>query len=177
MSYPEWSYFPRNAKAPDWVPRVVEIVAAVETTVSTVTEKGPTSDAVLAAIAPGLLGLGFQVEINKAKNSRIRRPVLYGPNGREAVAYEIDAFHDGFGIALEVEAGRGAANNADYRDIVRASLILDAAYFVILMPQQYRSLSGERSVAAYRGTQALIEALYASQRLRLPFTGVLTIGY
>ena len=68
------------------------------------------------------------------KAAKIFRPVLFGENGVPEVSYEIDAFHDGLGRAVEVEAGRGAANNADYRDIDRTSLILDADYLVLLMP-------------------------------------------
>ncbi len=151
MVYPEWSYFPRNQRPPDWAPTVIEIIAAAEDSISTEKDKGPNSDAVLAAIAPGLVGLGFQVESSKARAAKIRRPVLYGPNGKEAVSYEIDAFHDELGIAVEVEAGRGAMNNADYRDIIRASLILDADFLVILMPQHYRSKGTQAGgVQAYR---------------------------
>jgi hypothetical protein len=156
---------------------MVDIVSAAEGSISTLIVKGPSSDAVLASIAPGLAALGFNVEVSKSKAGKIRRPVLFGPNGREAVAYEIDAFHDELGIAVEVEAGRGAVNNADYRDIVRASLILDAKYLAILMPQHYRSVDRPTTVQAYRNTHGLIDALYASQRLRLPFAGVLVVGY
>lgn len=177
MTYPEWSYYPRNTRAPDWVEELVKIVATAEASIGTLHAKGPSSDQVLAAIAPGLLGLGFEVEVSKAKASKIRRPVLYGPSGVEAVAYEIDAFHDELGIAVEVEAGRGAMNNADYRDIVRASLILDANFLVIITPLHYRSLDRPSVVQAYRNTVGLFDALYASQRLQLPFVGVLAVGY
>jgi hypothetical protein len=93
--------------------------------------------------------------------------------------YEIDAFHDGLGVAVEVEAGRGAAANADYRDIVRMSLILDACNMVLLMPIRYRTTSGARdhAIPAYEKTRNLLDAIYASQRLRLAFEGVLLIGY
>lgn len=41
----------------------------------------------------------------------IRRPV--GESRRAVVAYDVDGFHPELGIVLEIEAGRGAANNAD----------------------------------------------------------------
>jgi hypothetical protein len=63
--------------------------------------------------------------------------VLFGENGMPEVNYQTDAFHDDLGIAVEVEAGRGAAGNADYRDIVRTSVILDAQYVALLMPIRY----------------------------------------
>lgn len=77
------------------------------------------------------------VETTKSASDRIRRPVLFGEQGREAVAYEIDAWHDEHAISVEVEAGRGTQNNADYRDILRASLLLDARYLALLMPLRY----------------------------------------
>lgn len=46
---------------------------------------------------------------------------MFGDQGKEEVACEIDGSHDGLGIALEVEAGRGAQNDVDYRDVVRPS--------------------------------------------------------
>jgi hypothetical protein len=63
---------------------------------------------------------------------------------------------------VEVEAGRGAAGNADYRDIVRTSLILDGR---------------EHAIQAYERTRSHLDAIYASQRLKLPFEGVLLLGY
>ena len=38
--------------------------------------------------------------------------MLFGDQGSELVAYEIDGFYDAFGVVLEVEAGRGHLGNA-----------------------------------------------------------------
>jgi len=173
--YPLWSYFPRNEHAPPWVTDLVGVVAGVEAVISTETvPTGLSSDQVLQAIAPGLIDLGYAVESSKRRADKNFRPVLFGDNGRTEVSYEIDAFHDQLGIAVEVEAGRGAANNADYRDIVRTSLILDADYLALLMPIAYRST---QTVRAFQKTRSQLEAIYASNRLQLPFAGVLLIGY
>lgn len=121
---------------------------------------------------------GFLVEHSKSAADLIRRPVLFGEDGKEAVAYEIDAWHDGYGVAVEVEAGRGTQNNADYRDIVRTSLLLDARFLALLMPLRYAPPSlAKTPVYGYRRTYDLLDALFASQRLRLPFEGVLLLGY
>ena len=122
-----------------------------------------------------MLALGFMTETSKKKGGRIKRPVLFGENGTPRVAYEVDAFHNEHRIVVEVEAGRGAANNADYRDIVRSSLILDADYLVLLQPFSYRS--SNLTIAAYAKTREQLDALYASDRLKLPFDGLLLIGY
>ncbi|WP_159079280.1 hypothetical protein [Plantactinospora sp. BC1] len=123
--------------------------------------------------------MGFAVETAKTSAGKIRRPVLFGDNGRSEVSYDIDAFHDKEGIVVEVEAGRGARGNAVYRDIVRTSLILDARYLALLLPIAYRHQSNGRqvSVAAFREARDQFDAIYASQRLRLPFEGVLLVGY
>jgi hypothetical protein len=113
----------------------VDVVGSAKPRISTVDEKtGLASDAVLQELTPGLVALGYSVESGKTKAGKILRPVLFGENGAPEVNYEIDAFHDDLGIAVEVEAGRGAAGNADYRDIVRTSLILDARFMVCCCP-------------------------------------------
>lgn len=163
-----------------WVESLAAVVAIAEDRISTVEHKtGLSSDQVLQELSPGLQSLGYSVETGKTKAGKIFRPVLFGDNGVAEVNYEIDAFHDEFGIAVEVEAGRGAAGNADYRDIVRTSLILDAQYMALLMPLRYRTTSGgrEQAIPAYDRTRNQLSAIYASQRLRLPFNGVLLLGY
>jgi hypothetical protein len=175
VAYPHWKYFPRNVQPPTWVDEVVNVVASAEKTISTEKKKtGLNSDAVLLELRAGLGSMGFEVESGKKPQSKISRPVLFGENGTWEVHYEIDAFHAGLGIALEVEAGRAAANNADYRDIVRTSLILDADYLVLLVPITYRST---KSYQVYNRCRGQLDAVYASSRLRLPLQGVLLVGY
>lgn len=180
MTYPAWSYFPRNVRPPAWTTSFVEVVKAAEAKISTVNcRTGLSSDDVLKELRPGLIALGYAVESGRTVAGKIFRPVLFGECGSPEVSYEIDAFHDDLGIAVEVEAGRGAAGNADYRDIVRTSLILDAQSMVLLMPFRYRKTVKQREVviSAYDHTRGQLSAIYASQRLRLPFGGVLLVGY
>lgn len=127
--YPRWDYFPRNVHPPEWVEPLVAKVRAIELRISTVDQgTGLHSNDVLQELAPGLRHLGYTVEPSRSAANRIRRPVLFGSNGRPEAAYDTDAFHDGHGIVVEVEAGRAASNNATYRNIIRASLILDASF-------------------------------------------------
>ena len=139
------------------------------------TRRSLKSDEVLVQLAEGLRELGFVVETNKTRAGKVRRPVLFGENGRASVTYEVDAAHDELGIVLEVEAGRGARGNAAYRDLIRTSLILDARYLTLMLPISYTYSSG--SAAAYRDGRDLLLAIYASRRLSLPFDGVLLVGY
>lgn len=181
MVYPSWSYFPRNERPPEWAHQLVAIVASLQPQLDTNADPSLAdkldSDGVLQAMRPQMEALGYLVESGKSKAAKIHRPVLFGDNGAEALTYEIDAFHEGLGIAVEVEAGRGAKGNADYRDIVRMSLLLDARYMVLLMPMVYRYGTKNARAQAYAKTREQFSAIYASQRLHLPFDGVLLVGY
>lgn len=180
MDYPQWSYFPRNTTAPEWV---APLIAAVGSAIGNIdTRPLPaedadrlTSDVVLAHVRPGLEALGYTVESGKKAEQKIHRPVLFGENGIPTVKYEVDAFHATAGIAVEVEAGRGAFGNADYRDIIRMSLMVDARFMVLMQPLAYRT--GATTKSAYASSRDLLDAIYASQRLALPFEGALLVGY
>lgn len=183
--YPSWSHFPRNVRPPEWALDLVAATAAARQPIDTTVARmdgdltDTSSDGVLASLRPGLQTLGYHVETGKSKAEKITRPVLFGDDGKPVVSYEIDAFNDDLGVAVEVEAGRGAANGADYRDIVRTALLLDADNLALFMPHTYRFKSSGKPVEkrAYDSTRRQLEAIYASQRLRLPFAGVLLIGY
>jgi hypothetical protein len=137
------------------------------------------SNDVLSAIAIGLQALNFTVETGKQKAGKLPRPVFFGDEGKFLRTYEIDAFEPTEGIALEVEAGRATMGNAIYRDLVQASLMVDARYLVLAIPSEYRYKSGGRTVpeASYQKTYSVVEAIYGSPRLNLPFEGMLLIGY
>ena len=180
VTYPSWSYFPRNAMAPDWVAPLIASVAAAGTQIDTRPLPAEdadrlTSDVVLAHLRLGFESLGFTVESGKKSEQKIHRPVLFGENGLPTVKYEVDAFHATAGIAVEVEAGRGAFGNADYRDIIRMSLMVDARFMVLLQPLAYRT--GTTTKSAYASSRDLLDAIYSSQRLALPFEGALLVGY
>ncbi len=174
-SYPSWKYYPSRSPAPEWVAKVVAAFGDAAPDIDSRANHGVTSDVALAKLRPALVALGFEIEAGKTASNKIRRPVLFGEGGRARVAYEVDGFHPGLGIVLEVEAGRGAAGNADYRDLVRTSLIVDADYLILGMMLEYRT--GKSIMRSYERTRDQIDAIYASERLRLPFKGVLLVGY
>ncbi len=135
--YPMWKFYPSRTQAPRWVAAVVAAFADVREMIDSRTNHGVTSDAALAMLRPGLTRLGFDVEVSKSRADKLTRPVLFGEAGASVVAYEVDGFNREHGIVLEVEAGRGAANNADYRGLDRTSLMVDAEYLVLAMMLQY----------------------------------------
>ena len=66
-----------------------------------------------------------------------------------------------------------------YRDLVRTSLIVDANFLALGVMLQYHHKSGGKPVVvrSYNDAKDQLDAIYASQRLRLPFEGLLLFGY
>lgn len=178
-AYPRWAFYPARDKPPDWVSDFVGIVSTARPSIGSAKVPGLTSDIVLAHLRPGLEGIGFRIEAGKKATDRITLPVLYGDQGQPRVRYDVDGVHEALGILLEVEAGRGARGNAVYRDLIRTSLIVDATYLALGVMNEYHHTSGGKQIVvrSYEDAKHQMDAIYASQRLRLPFAGVLLFGY
>lgn len=151
----------------------LDVVARAQPHIDSAKVEGLKSDIVLSHLRDGLVALGFDVESGRKADQKVRRPVLFGENGVERVAYEINAFHDEYGIVVEVEAGRGTMGNAIYRDFIRTSLIVDARFLALGVMREYRY--GQKQVVArsYEIAKDQLDAIYASGRLQLPFEGIL----
>lgn len=176
--FPTWKFYPARARPPVWVGEVVSAFGSVREEIDSA-QVHTKSDEALSVLRPGLLKLGFEVEAGKKKVEKIRRPVLFGEFGREDQAYEVDAFHESLGVAMEVEAGRGARGNAVYRDLIQTSLLVDARYLVLAVQVNYRhKTAGKQTVVySYRDTKNILDAIFASDRLKLPLEGILLVGY
>jgi hypothetical protein len=135
------------------------------------------SNDVLSVIADDLHEQGFQVEGGRDEKGKLPRPVFFGDRGSYLRTYLIDAFQEEKGIALEVEAGRATMGNAIYRDLIQASLIVDARFLVLAVPLEYRYGGRPTKEPSYAKTYSVVEAIYGSRRLNLPFQGLLLIGY
>jgi hypothetical protein len=173
--FPMWKFYPSRTAAPPWVEGVIEAFAAAKAKIDSRSHRGLSSDEALAAVRPALVRLGFSIEASKSRADKLSRPVLFGEVGRTLVAYEVDGFHPNHGAVLEVEAGRGAANNADYRDLIRTSLMVDAQYLILAMMLEYTG--GGTTIRSYAQTRERLDAIYASERLKLPLAGVVLVGY
>lgn len=175
VSFPRWHYFPANDEPPAWAVQFVAVVAAAEDAISSADTNGPKSDTVLGELRTGLEALNYEVEAGKAAASLIKRPVLFGEAGVPTVLYEIDAYQPEMKIVVEVEAGRGVMSNAGFRDLLRTSLIADADYLAMMIPISYRS--GGKTSAGYEPLLEFLRAVHWSGRLKLPFKGILLVGY
>jgi hypothetical protein len=172
VDYPQWKCYPVNLPPPIWVNGVLESFREAAAAIDSKKNHGVKSNDALAALKPGLESKGFEIE---DKTNRIARPVLFEENGAIEVEYRVDGYHPDFRVVLEVEAGRGAANNADYRDLIRTSLMVDSEYLVLAMMVEYKT-SGQ-VIRSYEKTRKRIDAIYASDRLELGLKGILLVGY
>lgn len=173
-SYPEWFYFPAWTAPPAWVTPLVDVIGAARVAIDSGAVSGLTSNKVLAAIRPRLLHLGFEVESGQTNREKIRRPVLFGPQGHPQVEYQVDGWHAEHKVLVEVEARRVARGNAVYRDLIRTSLIVDAEYLALGVPKNYKyGATRLVNVESYRESRDTIAAIYESRRLILPFKGIL----
>jgi hypothetical protein len=146
-------------------------VAAIEPTIGTAKVEGLTSDRVLAHLRPGLESLGFRVEGGKTKQQKIHLPVLFGDEGKERVAWEVDAVDDERHIAVEIEAGRGARGNALYRDLIRAALLVDIRYLVLGLMTTYRHLSSGKNITVASYAEGNNRVAYAERAIVMHLYG------
>lgn len=176
--YPTWFYYPRWQSPPSWVSDVLQVFAEKQRDLDT-REIRQWSNTALRVIGPGLTDSGFDVETSKAKPNKLYRPVLFGENGQVDLKYEIDAYHPGLRVALEIEAIRAVQGNAVYRDLVQLSLLVDVDYAVLAVPleSEYTTHGKIRIVPSYQRCNDILGAIYNGRRLRLPFEGFLLVGY
>ena len=131
------------------------------------------SNKVLAIARPHLEKIGFVVEKNK--KSKVPVPVLYGMNGRIEKQFEADGYNREKGYVVEVEAGRGVANNQFLKDFFEACTMADVNYLCIAVRNIYES--GKMKSKDFERACKFFESLYASNRLGVPLSGLLIIGY
>lgn len=174
-----FSTFPRTEPPPQPAHELVEVFQAHEAAISTtLLPKGLHSDGVLSVLAEDLVGLGFEVETGKTRSGKINRPVFFGENGVPTLNYQIDAYHPGWRLGLEVEAGRAWMGNAIYRDLIQAAVMVGVDILLLAVPNEYRYSSNAKPASSrdYDKTVAVAEALYGHSRMAMPYRLVL-IGY
>ena len=175
----EWAYFPRNQKITSLGTQVVEVFEAAAVKIDSESNNDKikvgfteaASDAVLSQLRNGLETIGFKVEGGKKSKQKISAPVLFGRGGKAARTFDADAYHEGQGFVLEVEAGRAITNNQFLKDVFQASVMVDVKYLAIALRRIYRDS------ADFEKAHTFLETLYASDRLKLPLKGMLLIGY
>jgi hypothetical protein len=125
----------------------------------------------LKVVRPHLEIAGFQVELGKNRDQKIKVPVLFGLNNTIDKYFDADAISADGKIVVEIEAGRALDNYQFLKDVFQASLMCGVEYLVIAVCNEYRGTHTSGRIAV------VLETLYVSNRIRLPLHGILLIGY
>jgi hypothetical protein len=165
-----WQFYPKRKEIPTHLKNVVNVFDLKE---NHITSEILTlnSNEVLNVISKDLKELNYQVEISKKTEDKIKVPVLFGLNGKLEKFFEADAFNENLKTVIEVEAGRAVTNYQFLKDLFQACMMHNVDYLVIAVRKTYRSNKDFQSVTTF------FDTLHATDRLILPFKGILIIGY
>jgi hypothetical protein len=134
-------------------------------------ENNLNSDGVLKIISDDLKELGFKVEESKARDDKIKVPVLFSLNNRIDKFFDADAVSADGKIVLEVEAGRAYVNNQFLKDVFQACMMYGVDYLMLAVRNDYRGNDDFSKIFQF------FETLYINGRLQLPLKGIVLIGY
>ncbi|PKB81958.1 MAG: hypothetical protein BZY88_05490 [SAR202 cluster bacterium Io17-Chloro-G9] len=165
-----WQYYPKSNEIPGHLSDVLNVFQAKYGEIGS-PQALLHSDRVLAILRSGFESLGFEVESGKKANEKIMVPVLFGQNGQLEKSFEADAVNHHTGTVIEVEAGRGYTNYQFLKDLFEACMMHNIEYLVIAVRNVYRKSPDFEKIIDF------FDSLYASARLRLPFQGLLVVGY
>lgn len=165
-----WFHFPQSSKPSE---KLLQAIAAFDRVHAKIDSSkfDLNSNAVLAAVSPELIRIGFRVESGKKKSEKIGVPVFYGENGAVEKSFDADAYHEREGIVIEVEAGRGVVNNQFLKDLFQACMMDGVSQLCIAVRLTYKGQRDFITVVTFMRT------LFASRRLQLPLKSVVIVGY
>lgn len=134
-------------------------------------ENNLNSDGVLKCLVADLKLLNFKVETSKAKDDKIKVPVLFSLNNKIDKSFDADAVSGDGKIVLEVEAGRAYVNNQFLKDVFQACMMPSVDYLILAVRNDYRGGDDFSKIFQF------FETLYINGRLQLPLKGIVLIGY
>ena len=166
----QYQFYPRSIGVSAEIKNLIDVFKIVEDRIdsSTTTLK---SDDVLKILQPHLEEIGFRVEKGKGKADKIDVPVLFGRNNEIDKLFYADALSADGRIVIEIEAGRATENNQFLKDIFEACMMCGVEYLVLAVRNRYRAHADFDIVSIF------LETMYISNRIHLPLTGILLIGY
>ncbi|MCH5234111.1 MAG: hypothetical protein J1E16_02365 [Muribaculaceae bacterium] len=155
---------------------VVEIFEKHNAEISSETHMGKNknlkSNDVLKILSNDLEGIGYKVEKGKSSKHKITFTV----DGTDQ-KFDVDAYNENTKTIIEIEAGRGWANNQFLKDLFEACVLPDIEYLIIAVKKIYQ-ISNQPEKKDYENVKNYIDALYKSRvRNMIPLKGILVIGY
>jgi hypothetical protein len=171
----QFQFFPRSQGLDERMTKIVEAFQSVDK----IRHTQVCSNVMLEMVRPYLEELGFRVERGKQKEEKIDVPVLYGENNKVDKFFSADALSNDGKVVLEVEAGRAVMNNQFLKDIFQACMMFNVEYLVLAVQNEYHTRMNGKQMnwRDYEKIKIFLETMYVSNRLRLPLSGILLIGY
>ncbi len=166
-----YQFFPKTKQMPEHLLQVIQVFEKVYKTINS-DYNNLHSNEVLSIITKPLQDLYFDVE---QKGHNIEVPVLFGRNGVVAKSFEADAYNQATKTVIEVEAGRALTNHQFLKDLFEACMMNEAEYLVIAVRNIYATKSSASK--DFEKIEQFFDTLYQSERLQLPLSGILLIGY
>jgi len=167
----KWQFYPKSKEIPVHLTTVIDQVFKPNFDKIDSVRHKYSSDMVLAVLRKNLETVGFLVEHGKRNKEKIRIPVLFGQNGTVEKSFDADGWNKSSKTVIEVEAGRGVTNYQFLKDLFQACVMRDVEYLIICVRNIYLKRDDYSAVINF------LNSLYASERLSLPLSGILVIGY
>ncbi len=166
----KYQFFPRSHGITKEIQDVVSAFKSVESSIDSATHN-LSSNAVLKIVGPHLMGLKYRVETGKGKSEKIDVPVLFGLGNTVDKQFYADALSDDGRIVIEIEAGQALDNHRFLKDIFEACMMFGVEYLILAVRNRYRSHQDFERIYTF------LETMYVSNRIKLPLSGILLIGY
>lgn len=173
-----FQYYPKNNIITNNLRNIINVFEENYERISSVNNNKYKSNEVLSICRTGLKNIGYRVE--SKEEGIIQVPVLFGRNNTLEKAFRADAYNENEKTVIEVEAGRGVMNNQFLKDLFQACMMQDIDYLVIAIRNEYRVKAkgrGEKTNYDFEEVCKFFDALYSTDRLKLPLKGILVIGY
>jgi hypothetical protein len=165
-----YQFFPRSQGVTPEIKQVISCFEQAKDKIDSINHN-LNSNEVLKEVGSLLEQIGYSVETGKTNNDKIRVPVLFGMGNKIDKEFNADALSENGKIVVEIEAGRAIDNNQFLKDIFQACMMFGVEYLVIAVREDYRGRNDFEKIYAF------LETLYISNRLHLPLSGILLIGY
>lgn len=81
---------------------------------------------------------------------------------------------------IEIEAGRGVLNNQFLKDLFEACMMQDVDFLTIAIKNKYETKKAKGGVNIkedFNEVCKFFDALYSTDRLKLPLQGIFIVGY
>lgn len=170
-----WIYFPKSSKTPEHLIEVIRIFEKysriIDSEKNDNNETRLSSNEVLSIIQKELRLIDYEVESGKRESQKIRRSVLFGPNGVEELSFEADGYNKKNKTVIEIEAGRAVINYQFLKDIFQAAMMIETDYLILGVRNSYRGRDDFNEIIKF------LNAAYSTNRISFDLKGILLIGY